>query len=74
MDPHSTAARSAALYGAMVYPLIDDWQLIERVLQNNKSGAYVLYRSTDAKQPQSYSTIKDPMNCFEVRTRIFHYA
>lgn len=67
MDPH-TYAKSSTVYGAMAYPLIDDWELIERELQNSPNGSYALYRSTEAQQQQQEEagTYKDTMSCFEV--------
>jgi hypothetical protein len=66
MDPR-TYAKSSSVYGAMAYPLIDDWELIERELQNSPSGSYVLYRSTEAQQQQQEAGVyKDTMKCFEV--------
>ena len=70
MDPH-TYAKSSSVYGAMAYPLIDDWEMIERELENSPNGSYILYRSTEAKQQhQDPGSFKDTLNCFEVSVPI----
>ena len=66
MDP-LTHAKSASVYGAMAYPLLDDWELVENELLKSPIGSYVIYRSTEAKEQQLQDpNFKDTINCFEV--------
>jgi hypothetical protein len=65
MNPH-TYANSSGVYGAMAYPSIDDWELIQNELSRSAVGSYVLYRSAEAKQQQQDDNFKDTVNCFEV--------
>jgi hypothetical protein len=65
MDPH-TYANTSGLYGAMAYPLVDDWELVESALLKSPPGSYVLYRSTEARQQQQDVNYKDTIYCFEV--------
>jgi hypothetical protein len=65
MDPHAYA-KSSGVYGAMTYPLVDDWELIQSELSRAPKGSYVLYRSTEAKHQQQDANDEDTVNCFEV--------
>jgi hypothetical protein len=70
MDPH-VYSNTSGLYGAMAYPLVDDWEMVENALLKASAGSYVLYRSTEARQQEQDINYKDTIHCFEVHSILF---
>jgi hypothetical protein len=74
MDPH-TYAPSPGVYGAMSFPAIDDWEMVQNEVSRSPVGSYVLYRSTEANQQQPDVSHQDIAKYFEVEMRflIYHF-